>query len=255
MGLVAAKLDGRAAAATLRRTLPRGQSLVVCRNAAHLDRTMHTRLLDAVVVGTRVARGLDLSAIRCGFPRLPLVVYGVFRADDGPRALELDRLGVAALAIEGVDDPIVGDRVDRVSLTRRRLEALREAPRLLRLTERLQLDAWEVLVRAAGRPPATGALAKRLGVSREHLSRQFGAGGAPNLKRAMDFLRATVAHELLGNPACPPLVTARLLGYSTAAHLRAVVRRVVRLPLGELARTSIPELLRRFHRSGMRARG
>lgn len=255
MGLVAAQLDGRAAAATLRRTLPRGQSLVVCRNAAHLDRTMNTRLLDAVVIGTRASRALDLAAMRASYPRLPLVVYGVFRTDDGPRALELDRMGVAALVIEGIDDPVVGDRVDRVSLTRRRFEALRDGPRVLRLTEPLQLDAWNALVRSAGRPPATEALAKRLDVSREHLSRQFGAGGAPNLKRVVDFLQATVARELLGNPAYSPLVAARLLGYSTVRHLGSVVRRVVRLSLDELPRTPIPDLLRRFQRSGMRTRG
>jgi AraC-like DNA-binding protein len=255
MGLVAAQLDGRAAAATLRRTLPRGQSLVICRNAAHLDRTMNTRLLDAVVIGAGASRTLDLPAMRDSYPRVPLVVYGVFRTEDGPRAMELDRLGVAALVIEGIDDPIVGDRVDRVSLTRRRFEALRDGPRVLRLTEPLQLDAWEALVRSAGRPPATDALARRLAVSREHLSRRFGAGGAPNLKRVVDFLQVTVARELLGNPAYSPLVAARLLGYSTVTHLRTVVRRVVRLPLDELPRASVPDLLRRFHRSGMRARG
>src|SRR2546430_10498391 len=49
-------------------------------------------------------------------------------------------------------------------------------------------------------PIKTAQLAAALRVTREHLSRQFAAGGAPNLKRVIDLARAACAADLLGNP-------------------------------------------------------
>mgnify|MGYP003343587304 CR=1 FL=1 len=49
-----------------------------------------------------------------------------------------------------------------------------------------------VLRRVGGRLFATD-VARTLKVSREHLSRQFGAGGAPNIKRVSDLARAATA--------------------------------------------------------------
>ena len=71
---------------------------------------------------------------------------------------------------------------------------------MLRLTEPLQQAAWELLLGEVERPVRTTALARRLRVSREHLSRQFGAGGAPNLKRVIDLTRIACAAQLLANP-------------------------------------------------------
>ena len=62
-----------------------------------------------------------------------------------------------------------------------------DAPRILRLSEPLQRRAWDRLVADVERPMRTAALARQLDVSREHLSRQFGAGGAPNLNRVIDL--------------------------------------------------------------------
>ena len=55
------------------------------------------------------------------------------------------------------------------------------------LTEPLQRSAWDLLIASVGPAAADGADGPRLGMSREHLSRQFGAGGAPNLKRVSDL--------------------------------------------------------------------
>src|SRR5258708_39053785 len=81
-----------------------------------------------------------------------------------------------------------------------RRAALADAPRLLRLTDRLQLAAWEEVLRRAGVPTQTGHVAPALRVTREHLSREFGAGGAPNLKRVIGLPRADCAADLLGHP-------------------------------------------------------
>lgn len=256
MGAVAALLDGRAAAATLRRTLSPPGAVLSCRNPAHLGRVLQTRLVDAIVVGPRAGQAPELAALRRRFPGVPLVIFGVVRPDDGERLVALvDDLDASALLLEGLDDPVAGDLLGRATASARRRGLLGDAPRILRLTEPLQTRAWEALLRWGGRPPATSAVAARLGVSREHLSRQFAAGGAPNLKRVVDFLRLVMAAELLGNPGHPPAAVARILGYSSVGHLRAVTRRVVRLPLPELPRLQAPELLRRFVRGGTRSRG
>lgn len=253
MGPVAALLDGRVALATLRRTLPRG-AVLACRGVSQLARALESRRLDGVVLGPRTALGTEVTAVRRRFPRIPLVVFGALRPDDGDRIANLvDGLGASVL-LEGLDDPVLGDLVRRVSATARRQAILAPAPPALRLTEPIQIRAWEILLQWTGRPPAASTLAARLGVSREHLSRQFAAGGAPNLKRVIDFLQVVAAAELLGNPGHRPRAVARLLGYSSLSHFRAVVRRVVALPVTDLARSPAPELLRRFVRMGMRSR-
>jgi AraC-like DNA-binding protein len=256
MGVVAALLDARVATATLRRTLPRGHlSVLACRHGGQLARALETRLLDAVVVGVGASRRFDLGPLRRRYPAVPLVVFGLVRPDESDRLVELaDRIEAEAILLEGLDDPVLGDTVARECLTSRRSRALRDGPRLLRLSEPLQRGAWDLLVRSPGGAATTAALATRLKVSREHLSRQFGAGGAPNLKRVIDLLGVVAAQQLLGNPGYPPASAARLLGYSGPSQLRAVARRVVRLRLRDLARTPVAELLRRFVGGGMRCR-
>lgn len=253
---VAALLDGAAALANLRKTLaPGGPAVLVCRRAAHLRRALESRLVDAVVIGPQAAGAIEPIAFRARFPRVPVIVFGGVRADDGPLVLEFqERFEAAALLVEGVDDPAVGDAVARHGLAARRRLALADGPRLLRLTTPLQLAAWQLLLDRIGRAPRTGAVAARLRVSREHLSRQFGAGGAPNLKRVIDFLQVVAARELLGNPGCPPAAVARMLGYSTVSHFRSVVRRAVRLTPSDLSRPGGPDLVRRFLTTGMRSR-
>jgi transcriptional regulator GlxA family with amidase domain len=116
--------------------------------------------------------------------------------------------------------------VARCSLTAARARALADGPRLLRLIEPLQQRAWDVLVREVERPVRTEALARRLAVSREHLSRQFGAGGAPNLKRVIDLTRVACAAQLLQNPAYRIAQVVRLLHFTSSSHLAGTVRRI-----------------------------
>lgn len=256
MPAVAALLDSRAALGALRRSMPKGSvPVVACGSGSGLTRVLAGRLLEVLVLGPGVARSMDLSFLRTRYPAIPVVAYGIVRSEDAELLLGWHRLPVASVLVEGVDDPVAGDLVLRHSVSARRRSALRDAPRLLRLTEPLQLRTWERLVRGTGRPPSAARIAKELGCSREHLSRQFGAGGAPNLKRVADLLSVLAALSLLANPGYGVPHVARLLRFSTPSHLRAMIRRITNLELPEARKLGEREVLGRFLRSGGRSRG
>jgi AraC-like DNA-binding protein len=255
MAAIAALLDTRASLGVLRRSLPRGAGPVVAhRSASGLERGLVARMVEAMVVGVRAARDLDLPGLRSRFPTIPLLIYGAIRPEDGALVLGYHRLGVSALLVEGVDEAVAGDIVHRCGASASRRTALAEAPRRLRLTEPLQVRAWDRLVSSVGRPPRTSALAAQLGLSREHLSRQFSAGGAPNLKRVSDLIAVLTALDLLENPGYQPVTVARLLGFSSPSHLRATVRRLMGTSLEACRQLAMPELVRRFasHSAGSR---
>lgn len=255
MPAVAALLDSRAALGNLRRGLARGRRAVLAsRSAAGLERTLSTRIVDAIVVGPVAAARHGLETLHDRFPGLPLLVYGAVRADDAATLLRWQQRGLREVAVEGVDDAVVGDLVIRHGCIARRLHALRGAPRLLRLTEPIQLRAWTLLLEAPGAPWTTAEVAEHLGVSREHLSRQFGAGGAPNLKRVIDFLRVVLVAELAANPGIAAGHLSALTGFSTPAHLRSTVRRITGVSLASVAGAAPDTLLQRFVRVGGRSR-
>jgi transcriptional regulator GlxA family with amidase domain len=158
------------------------------------------------------------------------------------------------VAVEGVDDPIVGDLVVRASITAERRRALAEAPRMLRLTEPLQRSAWNVLVGEVERPIRTTALAKRLRISREHLSRQFGAGGAPNLKRVIDLTRVACAAQLLGNPGYSVPTVVRVLHFASPSHLANTARRIANVSSSGLGALGARGVLAAFVRGNTRSR-
>jgi AraC-like DNA-binding protein len=256
MPAVLALLDHRGALASLRRGLARGRSpLVACRTAVALEAALTRRWVDAIVLGVRQAQQAGLPALRERFPAIPLVAYGVLRADDADVLVSWQRLGIAAVVVAGVDDAVVGELVARHTASAVRRRALREAPRLLRLTEPIQLLTWEILVEQPGLNLSTAVVAERLGISREHLSRQFGAGGAPNLKRVVDCLRIMAAAELATNPGYDRATVARLAGFTSPAHLHTASKRIAGLGIQELPGKDAEWLLGRFMRVGMRSRG
>jgi AraC-like DNA-binding protein len=198
---------------------------------------------------------MDLALLRQRFPAVPLFVYGFVRPDEADFVLQLyDRFGAAALLVEGVDDAAAPELIGRGTTSARRRVELANLPRVLRLTERLQLDAFAALESQNGGRASTAMLASKLNVSREHLSRQFGAGGAPNLKRVLDFFQVITARDLLQNPGYPLGAVAGMVGYSTPSHLQSVARRVVGLGLRDLPKTPNAELIRRFVAIGARSR-
>ena len=238
MAVVAALLESRAALVALRRSLPPiGASVVACRSLAGLRRVLESRLTDAVVLAPTAAALPEVRGLLAGLPAIPVIAYAAFRPDDGELLLACRDHGIAAAAVAGVDDAVVGDIVARCSLTAARARALADGPRMLRLTEPLQQHAWDVLVREVERPVRTESLARRLTVSREHLSRQFGAGGAPNLKRVIDLARIACAAQLLQNPAYRIAHVVRLLHFTSSSHLAGTARRITGAPP-----SALPEL-------------
>lgn len=248
-------LDSRAALQALRRTLPRGGATVVtCRGPAALRRALGGRLVDAVVLSPAGLPPAELGRLRASLPGVPVVAYAAFRPDDGELLLACRKHLVASVAVEGVDDAVVGEIVTRVSLTAERRRALAEAPRLLRLTEPLQRAAWDLLLADVERPIRTTELARRLSVSREHLSRQFGAGGAPNLKRVIDLTRIACAAQLLANPGYSIPSVVGVLHFASSSHLSGTARRIANVPTSGLGALGPRGVLAAFVRGNTRSR-
>jgi AraC-like DNA-binding protein len=215
--VIPALLGNRAARMALRRAIPRGRARVVaCRNGPQLERALAGALVDAVVADPRLPGARELLG-RCSvrYPGVPRFMYAAFRPDDGELLARCFAESGAGLIVEGVEESAIPDLLLSRTATASRFASLGHAPRLLRLTEPLQ----------QGRVRA-GEVARALEVSREHLSRQFGAGGAPNLKRVIDLARTATAADLLRNPGYSVRGVARILGFSSASHLAGSARRV-----------------------------
>src|SRR6266851_3709560 len=99
-----------------------------------------------------------------------------------------------------------------------------------------------------GSPTTTADLAAALGVTREHLSREFAAGGAPNLKRVIDLARVACAADLLGNPGYTVRAVVRILGLASPSHLAGAARRVAGVSPVELRALGAGGVLARFIR-------
>jgi AraC-like DNA-binding protein len=253
--VVAALLESRQALQALRRGLPRGGATVVaCRGTASLERVCTSRLVEAVVLAPHEPHLADWRLLRERFPHIPIIAYAAFRPDDGALLLECHRQRIAGVLVEGVDDVVAGDVVVRLSATAERRRALHDAPRALRLTSALQRSAWTALLDRPERPVRTSELARWLQVSREHLSRQFGAGDAPNLKRAIDLTRIAAAAQLLRNPGIDVRTVAKILHFASSGHLSATARRIANVSPTGLAALGPRGVLGAFVRGNMRSR-
>jgi AraC-like DNA-binding protein len=252
---IAAALESRSALLALRRTLPKGgPGVVTCRTPAALRRLLERRLVDAVVLSPNPAWLPELAVLKAQLPGIPVIAYGPFRPDDGEMLLACRTHAVASVAVEGVDDSVVGDIVARTSVTMARRRALVDAPRVLRLTDLLQRRAWDLLLGDVEKPIRTIVLARRLEVSREHLSRQFGAGGAPNLKRVIDLTRIACAAQMLQNTGYGIPTVVRLLHFASPSHLSNTARRIANVPTGGLSELGPRGVLFAFVRGNTRSR-
>ena len=255
MAAIAAALESRAALLALRRTLPKGgPGVITCRNPAALGRLLESRLIDAVVLSPTPSWLSELAELKAKLPGIPVTAYAPFRPDDCEILLACREHAVYSVAVEGVDDPVVGEIVMRSSVTAQRRRALSDAPRLLRLTEPLQRRAWDVLLGEVERPMRTTDLARTLEVSREHLSRQFGAGGAPNLKRVIDLTRIACAAQMLENPGYSIPTVVRLLHFASPSHLNSTARRIANVPTRGLGELGPRGVLSAFARGNTRSR-
>ena len=159
-------------------------------------------------------------------------------------------LDVADVLVDGVDDAVASARVARLPFAARFAAALADPPPTLGLTSELQRAAWRLVAAGAGRPVRTHALARALGVSREHLSRAFRARRAPTLKRVIDLVRLVAAAELSRNPGYDVRDVAAVLGFASSSHLASVARRVAGVAPSSLARLRPNDLVERFAGQG-----
>jgi AraC-like DNA-binding protein len=238
----------------VKRGFPRDAGSVrLCRTVAAVERLLYQRLVDAVVLDVKAAPRPSL-ALPTRFPRIPMFVLSPVRPDDGPLLAACRAAGFWGVLVEGVDNAVAGEWIAARTAQVLRREALVDAPKLLRLTDRLQLAAWEEVLRRVGVPTQTGEVAAALRVTREHLSREFAAGGAPNLKRVIDLARTACAADLLGNPGYTVRAVARILGYASASHLAGAARRVAGTTPQELAAVGPRGVLARFLKGRTRSR-
>lgn len=254
--VIPALLAGRAPRLALKRAIPRGEARVrACRTAAAVERAVTSSLADAVVLDVRLPGAREvLALVRRAFPLVPRFVYSAFRPEDAELLRECVVGGAAHPLVEGVDERVLKELIVPRTASAARLSALEAAPRLLRLSEELQQRAWlEVLRRVGGRLRTTD-VARALKVSREHLSRQFGAGGAPNLKRVIDLARTATAADLLGNPGHSVRGVARILGFASSSHLSGAARRVCGVTATELASLGPRGVLEAFMSGRTRSR-
>lgn len=224
--VVAAFLERRPAILALRRALPASQvRLLTARSPTHLATLLEHNVIEAIILGPESVRGVVLQSLRRDFPGVPLLLYAPLRSDDAELVLRAHRDRVAAMALEGLDEPVIGRLLLQHGLTARRQSELLPLADRLGLVDPLQRAAWAVVVASAPAGLTTDVLARRLKVRRETLSRGFAAGGAPSLKRAIDAVRLVAAGQLLANPGYRVHDVARLLGFSSTSLLQRTARR------------------------------
>jgi AraC-like DNA-binding protein len=253
---VLALIGGDAGVRTaLRRGLPAPTRVRLCRSTDHLSAVLARELVDGVVLRARGAQwSADVPAFRARFPGIPIFGFGPLRPDDGRVLAAALGAGLCGLLVEGVDEPVAGEFVGARTASRQRERELADAPRLLRLSELLQQRTWREVLARVGRRTTTADLARALGTSREHLSREFAAGGAPNLKRVIDLARIACAADLLRNPGYDVATVARVLAFAAAGHLGSTARRVTGVGASELSRLGPRGVLLRFLRGRTRSR-
>ncbi len=239
----------------IRRGLARSRTRVmVCRGPDQLKAVLRRELVDAVVIDVRKFGTGDAESLASSYPRIPLFAMSAFKPDDAELIVTCLDTGFAGILVQGVDDPAAGELIASRSASRTRLSDLGDAPRLLRLTEPLQLRVWDEVVARVGAPTRTSDIAEALMVTREHLSREFAAGGAPNLKRVIDLIRTVWVADMLRNPGYDVGTVSRILHFSSPSHLAGSVKRVAGVKPTELPGLGPRGVLRRFVRGRMRSR-
>lgn len=228
-------------------------SVRLCRTLAGVERLLAHRVVDAVVLDVKAVPEAGLS-LPGRFPRIPMYALSAFRPDDGVLIARCHRAGFAGILVEGVDSAASGEWVAARTAQVARRQALADAPKLLRLTDPLQLGAWDEVQRRVAAPITTAQIAQALRVTREHLSREFAVGGAPNLKRVIDLARAACAADLLGNAGYSIGTVSRILGYASPSHLAGTARRVAGVTPQELREVGPRGVLQRFVRGRTRSR-
>ena len=227
--------------------------LVLVRGAAEFAGVFLSELVDAALVEVTGDGSEKAAALSLEYPSVAFLAITPFRAGDAPAVARCAELEFADVLVEGVDDAVARDLIARRSYSARFAAALETPPPSLALTASLHLDAWRFIVAAGGRPVRTSALASSLGLTREHLSRSFGVGSAPTLKRLIDLVRLLSAAELAKNPGYDVTDVARVLKFSSAAHRSLTAQRLSGRRASSLAAMRGVDVIERFVEERSRA--
>jgi AraC-like DNA-binding protein len=242
----------------MRSAFPRRRArVVVTRTATDFETALKTELVDAAVVdvGSAHEDTWRVASLAREYPSIPFFGLAALRTADGPALAQCAAFEFADVLVDGVDEGAAREVVQPLGFSSRFARALDCPPRPLALDSPLQSSAWRFVVSHAGRPVRTSSLAKVLRVTREHLSRSFAAGGAPNLKRIIDLVRIIAAAELAKNPGYDLRDVANILGFASPSHLASTASRVVGTRAASLTRLRTVDLVDRFMKGHGRSRG
>lgn len=227
--------------------------LTLVRSRRELLEALRGGLVDAVIVDfvQPTEEHWSVAATALEFPSIPYFALASLRPADLPHvARACTEFEFAEVLAEGVDDVVHRELVLPHTFTVRFAATLQEASTPLGLETDLQRAVWRLIVAHGGRTVRTEELAGSVRLTREHLSRRFSAGGAPNLKRVIDLARLLAASDLAKNPGFDLPDVARVLGFASATHLSGSCQRVIGVKSASLTRLRPADLMDRFLRQG-----
>jgi AraC-like DNA-binding protein len=255
------------ARAMVRAIFPRRKHhVIITRTSAAFELAFRQGLIDAAIVdvnnGSANGNGAGgvaedtwrVARMASEFPSVPFFGLLSLRASDATALTQCAACEFSDVLVEGVDDSVARDMVNRASFSARFARALHDPPAPLALSSPLQLATWRWVVASGGRGVRTDSLARLLRVTREHLSRTFAADGGPNLKRVIDLVRLLAAAELAKNPGYDVRDVANVLGFASPSHLSTTSQRIVGTKSASLSRLRTVELIERFARGHGRSR-
>jgi AraC-like DNA-binding protein len=245
------------AKALVRVAFPRRRwKIISTRSAEELEAVFRRAMVDAALIdmGAPDEDTWKAAAFAAEFPSAPFFAIMPLRPTDTPAAARCAGLGFIDLIVEGIDENAARDLVLPHVFSSRFHQAIGDPPPTLGLTTALQRSAWDVIVAHSGRPVTTKELARAVGLSREHLSRNFAKPGAPNLKRVIDLVRLIAAAELAKNPGHDIRDIARILDFASSSHLAVTAQRIFGTRPASLARLRTVDLVDRFAQGRTRSR-
>jgi AraC-like DNA-binding protein len=229
--------------------------LALARTVSEFANAFRRELVDAALVDVGAADGSEAAAtLALEYPSVAFLGITSFRPSDAPAVARCAELDFADVLVEGVDNGVARAVLSACGYSRRFASALDTPPEALSLGSALHMAAWRFIVARGGRPVRTSALASSLGLTREHLSRSFGANGAPTLKRLIDLVRLLSAAELAKNPGYDVADVARILAFSSSAHLSLTAQRLIGRRASSLAAMRGVDVIDRFTKEQVASR-
>lgn len=233
----------------------RGRTILV-RTVDEFGAAIRRELIDAAVIDL-AGQGDDhwtIAARASDFPSTPFFGLLPLRTTDAEAVSRSATLGFADVLCEQIDELFARDLVAPHSYSARFARALADAPEALGLTTETQRRTWRAIVQHAGRPVTTTTLALTMGVTREHLSRNFARDRGANLKRVIDLVRLISAAELSKNPGYDVRDVAAVLGFASSSHLAVTTQRIASTRPASLSGLRAVDLVDRFVQGRTRSR-